>query len=105
MHYYTCIQILMFILLLIFRSVKVIAIAFPIVIKACIPVRMYILPKIFTPEELIMIDTDDMVVREYLEYKEQKNSGGDGKKVESDGGSTTDKELVFDEEDEHEAAV
>ena len=76
MHYFTLIQIALFILLLIFRAVKVIAIAFPIVIKACIPVRMYLLPRIFTTEELIMIDTDDAVVAEYLAYKEQKNNGG-----------------------------
>jgi hypothetical protein len=94
MHYFTLIQIGMFMLLLVFRSVKVIAIAFPIVIKACIPVRMYLLPRIFTSEELIMIDTDDLIVREYLEYKEQKN--GDGNKD----GETTDKELEFDEEEE-----
>ena len=76
MHYFTCIQIGLFILLLIFRSVSVIAIAFPIIIKACIPVRMYILPRIFTTEELIMIDTDDATVRRYLAYKERKEARG-----------------------------
>jgi hypothetical protein len=50
----------------------VIAIAFPIVIKACIPVRMYMLPRYFTEEELIMIDTDDSIVDEYLSYKESR---------------------------------
>jgi hypothetical protein len=51
-------------LLPVFRSIKVIAIAISfflaiIINKACIPVRMYISPKIFTEEEPIMLDTDD----------------------------------------------
>ena len=77
MHYFTAIQIGLFMMLLVFRSVKVIAIAFPIIIKACIPIRMYILPRIFTVEELIMIDTDDETVKQYLEYKERKQGGDD----------------------------
>ena len=72
MHMFTCIQIFLFVSLLVFRSVKTIAIAFPIIIKLCIPVRMYILPKIFSNEELIMIDTDEETVRQYLEYKARK---------------------------------
>lgn len=72
MHLFTGIQLGLFVILTVFRSISVIAIAFPIVIKACIPVRMYMLPRYFTEEELIMIDTDDSIVDEYLSYKESR---------------------------------
>jgi hypothetical protein len=72
MHLYTAIQFALFLCLLVFRSISVIAIAFPIIIKACIPIRMYLLPRIFTLEELILIDTDDSIVEQYLAYKEKK---------------------------------
>ena len=76
MHYFTLIQIFLFMCLLVFRSISAIAIAFPIIIKLCIPVRMYLLPRWFSTEELIMIDTDDETVQAYLAYKENKEGGG-----------------------------
>ena len=77
MHYFAGIQIVLFAMLLVFRSVKVFAIAFPLIIKACISIRMYFLPKLFTTEELIMIDTDDETVARYLAYKLKKSGGND----------------------------
>ena len=58
MHLFTAIQLFFFALLYVVKSIKVIAITFPVLIAACIPVRLYLLPKIFTKEELILIDGD-----------------------------------------------
>lgn len=40
--------------------------AFPLVIACCIPIRLFLLPKIFTQGELVMIDTDDETVKAWL---------------------------------------
>ena len=55
MHLFTLIQLFFFALLYAVKSIKAIAIAFPICIMACIPVRLYLLPKIFTRDELILL--------------------------------------------------
>jgi len=65
MHKYTCIQLLLFLILYFVKSIKSIAIAFPIIIAACIPIRLYLLPKIFSKEELLMLDGEDSVINEW----------------------------------------
>ena len=65
---YTGIQLFLFVSLYAVKSIKVIAIAFPIIIMACIPIRLYILPKIFTTDELILLDSgDDQIIDQWLE--------------------------------------
>jgi hypothetical protein len=59
MHMFTGIQLALFILLYVVKSIKSIAILFPLVIAACIPIRLYLLPKYFSKEELVYIDGDD----------------------------------------------
>lgn len=71
MHKYTAIQLFLFILLYVVQVIKPIAIVFPIVIKICIPIRMYILPKYFAEHELILLDGDDAEIEAWLE----KNAG------------------------------
>lgn len=66
MHIYTLLQLFLFVLLYAVKSIKVIAIAFPIVIAACIPFRMYILPRIFSEGELIVLDSEDEVIEEWI---------------------------------------
>jgi len=67
-HLYTCIQAFVFALLYTIKSFKPIAIAFPIVIAACIPIRMYLLPRIFAEDELILLDSgDDALIDEWLD--------------------------------------
>ena len=72
MHMFTAIQVLLFILLTVFRSVKVIAIAFAVVIKICIPIRMYILPRWFSEEELILLDGEDDEIEALVEKYENE---------------------------------
>ena len=38
---------------------KSIAIAFPLVIAACIPIRLFLLPRLFSKDELEALDGDD----------------------------------------------
>jgi len=74
MHLFTAIQIFIFILLTIFRSIKVIAIAFPVVIKACIPIRSYILPYWFTKDELALLDAEDDEIKRVVDRLEQQGA-------------------------------
>jgi hypothetical protein len=53
------------------KSIKAIAIAFPIIIALCIPFRVYVLPKLFTEEELIMLDSDETAIQNWLAAKEK----------------------------------
>jgi hypothetical protein len=66
MHLYTLIQVALFALLYAVKAIKPIAIAFPLIIALCIPIRLYILPRIFTEEELVMIDSDDATIKAWL---------------------------------------
>jgi len=59
MHLYTSIQLILFITLYVIKSIKSIAIVFPIIIAACIPIRMYLISKIFSEDELRAIDSND----------------------------------------------
>jgi hypothetical protein len=59
MHKFTAIQFLIFGSLYVVKSVKSIAIAFPIIIMACIPIRIWLLPRLFSAEELLFLDGDD----------------------------------------------
>ena len=66
MHIFTFIQLGLFVLLYAVKSIKPIAIAFPIVIAACIPIRLYVLPRIFTADELILLDAEDKEIDAWL---------------------------------------
>lgn len=59
LHLYTALQLALFVLLYVVKAIKSIAIAFPLVIAACIPVRLYLLPRLFTKAELHALDGDD----------------------------------------------
>lgn len=83
-HKFTMIQLGFFCLLYTVKSIKTIAIAFPIVIALCIPFRVYILPKLFTEEELIMLDSDDTAIQNWLAAKEKLGEPDD------DGGHNND---------------
>lgn len=43
------------------------AIAFPVIIKLCIPVRLWILPKFFSKEELALLDGEDEEIDEVVD--------------------------------------
>lgn len=72
MHLFTAIQLFFFASLYVVKSIKAIAIAFPILIALCIPVRIYLLPKIFNEDELILIDSDPNTVKMWIANKEQE---------------------------------
>jgi len=62
MHKYTLIQILLFVLLYVVKTIKKTAIAFPLIIAACIPLRIWLLPRIFSAQELVFLDGDDQAI-------------------------------------------
>ena len=59
MHKFTAVQLTMFVILYAVKEIEVIAIAFPLVIAACIPTRIYLLPKMFTEEEIELMDGEE----------------------------------------------
>jgi hypothetical protein len=69
-HYYTIIQLISFAVLYAVKSIDVIAIAFPIIIFSNIPIRSFLLPRIFTKDELVVLDGDDTEIEAYLAAKE-----------------------------------
>ena len=74
MHLFTIIQLSIFVLLYAVISIQKVAIIFPIIIALCIPFRMYLLPKIFTEEELVMIDGEDFQIQKWL--RRHDDAGG-----------------------------
>mmetsp|Transcript_23146 Transcript_23146/g.34321 ORF Transcript_23146/g.34321 Transcript_23146/m.34321 type:complete len:634 (+) Transcript_23146:169-2070(+) len=66
MHCYTLIQMGLFGLLYAVKSYKTISIAFPLVIAACIPIRLYVLPRIFSQDELILLDAEDKEIDAWM---------------------------------------
>lgn len=68
-HLFTCIQLFIFAALYVIKAIKSVAIAFPLVIALGIPIRLYLLPKIFTQDELILIDGDDDEIKEHLNQR------------------------------------
>lgn len=93
MHTYTLIQLGLFVLLYVVKAIKVIAIAFPLIIACCIPIRLYMLPRIFTQEELIMLDSDEATIKAWVS-KKQKDF-----EVEE---AAQEEEVVSPMEEEHE---
>ena len=96
MHLFTAIQLFFFASLYVVKSIKVIAIAFPILIALCIPVRIFLLPKIFNQDELILIDSDPNTVKMWIANKEQEEElllgGEDGEDNAEDDVSKHDEE-------------
>jgi len=85
MHLFTAIQLFFFAALYVVKSIKVIAIAFPILIALCIPVRVYLLPKIFTRDELILIDSDPDQVKMWIAKREAEEEMLLGSEGEDEG--------------------
>merc|ERR1711861_126397 len=55
MHKKTLLQLLVFASLYAVKTIKSIAIAFPLIIAACIPLRKYVLPRLFSSDELLFL--------------------------------------------------
>ena len=76
---FTAIQLGLFALLYTVKAIKTIAIVFPLIIACCIPIRLYLLPKIFTEKELVMLDGDDDEIMTWLadhaEIAESEDAG------------------------------
>jgi len=72
MNLMTYIQLGCFVLLYGVKSVKQIAIAFPIVIALCLPVRLYLLPKLFTKDELTLLDGEDEDIKAVIAKRDTK---------------------------------
>jgi len=72
MHLFTLTQVFIFICLVVFRSIPQIAVAFPIIIKLCIPIRTYLLPFLFSNEELILLDAEDWEIRKLVRKFEKQ---------------------------------
>jgi len=72
---YTAYQLLIFIVLYVVKSIKSIAIAFPIVIALCVPVRSWLLPKAFTADQLTLLDGDDEDIDDLVARMKSEGKG------------------------------
>ena len=70
-HLFTAIQLFLFVGLYVVKAIKLIAIAFPIIIALCIPIRLYVLPKWFTADELTLLDGDDAEIKKVLDRADE----------------------------------
>uniref|UniRef100_A0A6U2JP69 Bicarbonate transporter-like transmembrane domain-containing protein n=1 Tax=Pseudictyota dubia TaxID=2749911 RepID=A0A6U2JP69_9STRA len=71
-HMYTLIQVFIFVCLVVFRSIPQIAVAFPIIIKLCIPIRSYLLPLCFSKDELILLDGESPEIKKLVKQFEKE---------------------------------
>jgi hypothetical protein len=73
---------------LVLKSVKSVAITFPLVIAACIPIRQYLLPRLFTARDLLLLDGDDAEIEEIVQA--EGISSATELNGDLDGGATSD---------------
>jgi len=107
-HLFTIIQLFLFIALYFVKAFKAIAIAFPIIIALCIPIRLYVLPKLFTKDELVLLDGDDNAIRACLEkdrfdFSQSDNTNetnDDLEEAESDDDEDMKKKVVVADDDQ-----
>ena len=78
MHLFTAIQLTIFAMLYVVIATKVAAISFPFFILMCIPIRLYVLPKFFTEEELLFIDSDEDAINQFLTNQNMHESTARG---------------------------
>ena len=74
-HLFTIIQLFFFALLYVVKNFKMISIAFPLFILLCIPVRIYLLPKIFTDDELTLLDGSPEEIEDWILVNEADKLG------------------------------
>lgn len=72
-HTYTLIQMAFFGALYMVKTIKTIAIAFPFFILLCIPARIYLLPKIFEPFELTLLDGSPEQVKKLVHRRKAED--------------------------------
>jgi len=65
-HFFTLIQLFFFVLLYAVKNYKKISISFPLFILLCIPVRIYLLPKIFSEDELTLLDGTPEEIEDWI---------------------------------------
>merc|ERR1712061_398863 len=78
MHLFTIIQIVLFVAMYVIKSVKQIALLFPIIIALCIPIRLYMLPRIFDERTLVFLDGDDEEIKNILDCPTSPTGNGEG---------------------------
>jgi hypothetical protein len=74
-HLYTFVELIFFGIVLTVREIKTIAIAFPLMTLMCIPARVYLLPRIFTQWELLLVDGDPDDITKWCARKEAAERG------------------------------
>lgn len=78
MHLFTLIQIVLFGGMYAIKSIKSIALLFPIILALCIPIRSFILPRIFDEKSLVFLDGEDEDINNILDCPTSPTDNGDG---------------------------
>lgn len=82
-HKYTLVQFFFFAIVCIVREIKSISIAFPVMVLLCIPARLYLHPKLFSEDELILMDGSPEEIENWLLKNDPEGKAVD-KKAQSD---------------------
>ncbi|CAJ1936415.1 unnamed protein product [Cylindrotheca closterium] len=65
-HKYTMFQFLFFGIVCVVREIKSISIAFPVMVLLCIPARLYLHPRLFSKDELTLLDGSPEEIEKWL---------------------------------------
>ena len=82
-HKYTLVQFVFFTIICIVREIKAISIAFPVMILLCIPARLYLFPKLFSDDELTLLDGSPEEIEGWLLKQDPEAKAAD-KKAQDD---------------------
>ena len=105
-HLYTLIQMGFFAALYMVKTIKTIAIAFPFFILLCIPARLYLLPRIFEPYELTVLDGSPEKVERFVERQLAQADGEAAiKLIDNEEDDDEDDEDAEDDDEGNDVAV
>jgi hypothetical protein len=97
-HLFTIIQLGFFVMLFTVLQIRTIAIGFPLFIFLCLPARLYLLPRIFSKNELIPLDGS---LEEVTEFVKQKTAV-EGEQMES---TTAEPKAIMEDENDNNSAM
>ncbi|CAJ1924399.1 unnamed protein product [Cylindrotheca closterium] len=107
-HKYTLVQFFFFAVVCVVREIKAISIAFPVMVLLCIPARLYLHPRLFSKDELILLDGSPEEIEDWLLKNDPEEMAADKAQKSAQAQHVADNGLALpaqldDEDDEQEA--
>ena len=76
-HKFTMFQFFFFAIICVVREIKAISIAFPVMVLLCIPARLYVHPRLFSKDELVLLDGSPEEIDRWLQKNDPEGETGD----------------------------